>query len=155
MSIKVIDGNITQTTAPYICHQVNCQGRMNSGVAKAIRERFPDAYHDYITTCRNPDRGHVTGLLGTLRITAIPGGPKICHMFAQDRYGYDGQRYTNYDAFFSCLNTLAEIILRGSTIAMPYGIGCGLGGGDWDVIYPMIESVLGQDYTVELWRLQK
>jgi len=35
---------------------------------------------------------------------------------------------------------------------MPYKIGCGLGGGNWGVVFGIIEKILGQQYTVELWR---
>lgn len=36
---------------------------------------------------------------------------------------------------------------------MTYKIGCGLGGGNWETVYNLIDEVLGHDYTVELWRL--
>ena len=36
--IKIIDGDLLNSEADIICHQVNCQGKMNSGVAKQIRE---------------------------------------------------------------------------------------------------------------------
>lgn len=38
------------------------------------------------------------------------------------------------------------------TIAMPFKIGCGLGGGDWNVILGLIQKELSDKYTVELWR---
>ena len=41
------NGNILDSGADYICHQVNCQGAMNSGVAKAIRTKWPEAYNEY------------------------------------------------------------------------------------------------------------
>ena len=40
MSIKIIDGNLFDSKAKIIAHQVNCQGKMNSGVAKEVRQRF-------------------------------------------------------------------------------------------------------------------
>lgn len=40
-------GNILDSGADVICHQVNCQGAMNSGVAKAIREKWPVVYKAY------------------------------------------------------------------------------------------------------------
>ena len=33
MSVRVIDGDLFNTKAKYICHQVNCKGKMGSGVA--------------------------------------------------------------------------------------------------------------------------
>ena len=46
--IKVVKGNLLDATEAIIAHQVNCQKKMNSGVAKAIREKYPivfDIYH--------------------------------------------------------------------------------------------------------------
>ena len=36
--IKIIEGNIVNANTDFIIHQVNCQGVMGSGVAKALRD---------------------------------------------------------------------------------------------------------------------
>lgn len=36
--IKIIDGDLFTTDAKFICHQVNCQKRMESGVALQLRK---------------------------------------------------------------------------------------------------------------------
>ena len=41
-------GNLLNAEVAYICHQVNCQGRMGSGIAKQIRDRWPDVYEAYM-----------------------------------------------------------------------------------------------------------
>ncbi len=51
MSIKIIDGDLFSTKSNYICHQVNCQGKMGSGVAKQIRTKFPTVYKWYKVRC--------------------------------------------------------------------------------------------------------
>lgn len=146
MSVKVIDGNLFDTDVKYICHQVNCQGRMGSGVAKTVKLKFPEAFEQYKKACSS---GYCLGMVQYV----LSNGKVIINMFAQDRYGYDGKQYTDYDAFMKCLAEIHSAIPSGRTIAMPYGIGCGLGGGSWDVIYSMIVRELGEDYTVELWRI--
>lgn len=35
--IKIIDGNILNSKADLILHQVNCCGKINSGVTKTLR----------------------------------------------------------------------------------------------------------------------
>ena len=75
-------------------------------------------------------------------------------MFAQDDYGYNGKCYTNYAAFQECLQSLKRQVPNGVTIAMPYKIGCGLGGGDWGTVMQLILDELSPYYTVELWRLK-
>ena len=39
------------------------------------------------------------------------------------------------------------------TIAIPYGIGCGIANGDWNKVYKIIEEVFN-DYDVTLYRLE-
>ena len=48
MSMHHIIGNLLDTNCQYICHQVNCQGKMNSGVAKIIRDKWPEVYTQYL-----------------------------------------------------------------------------------------------------------
>lgn len=148
MSIKVIDGDLFDTSAPFICHQVNCQGRMGSGVAKQVRAKHPKAYKQYMYLCNDkcPSEllGHAQFVYDTDKI--------VVNMFSQDRYGYDGRCYTDYRAFASCLREIAESVAASETIAMPYNIGCGLAGGDWGTIYSIIEKILSSKYTVEFWR---
>ena len=89
-------------------------------------------------------------------------------------YGYDGVVYfTNpsyerafYEAFRTCLRQFKASwsawvedidknnnkILRRTSVALPYNIGCGRGGGDWEEILEIITTEL-IDYDIELWRL--
>lgn len=153
MSIHIINGDLFETTAKYICHQVNCKGKMGSGVAKQIRERYPEVYSAYRLECNLFDeQGNPRDLLGSNLPVQADDGKIICNMFAQNAYGYDGACYTDYEAFRMCLIELAIYVPAGDTIAMPYKIGCGLGGGDWSVIEGLISTVLGDRFIVELWR---
>lgn len=149
--ITVKHGNLFGTDAKYICHQVNCQGVMGSGVAKQVRERYPEVYDAYRDRCFSG--GYlVTWNIGTTQFVECHDGKTIVNMFAQIDYGKTS-RHTDYFAFAECLTDIINNIPVGETVAMPYKIGCGLGGGDWDVIYSMIESALGGSYNVELWQL--
>ena len=144
MAIFYYHQDIVNIKADYICHQVNCLGKMGSGVAKAIRGKWPKVYDEYrnivSTTLSTP-------LLGTIQEIEVDG-QKIVNMFAQSNYGYDGERYTSYDAFWLCLEKIKKLATPHSTIAFPYKIGCGLGGANWQVIFQMIVQVLGENYDV-------
>lgn len=148
MPYKVIDGNLLDSNAKYICHQVNCQGRMGSGVAKQIRAKYPEAYSAYTKQASE-------GMLGEAQLVDCHDGKVVVNMFAQSNYGYDGNRYTSYVAFQKCLDKMIQTIPAGETIAMPYMIGCGLGGGEWEIISDFIveKLVLDNGYNVEFWRL--
>ena len=158
--IKFTNINLLNTDANYICHQVNCQGKMNSGVAKAIRERWPIVYTKYLEAWQNAPRR--LQLLGTILPVDInsyepktwPEQPTIINIFSQEYYGYDGKRYTSYDAFDNCLQGIKEAVPKGSKIAFPYKVGCDRGGADWEVIFTMIKSHLGEDYNIEFCYLK-
>ena len=149
MPIVHKNGDLFTSKAKYLCHQVNCMGKMGSGIARTVREKFPNAYHDYMTLC----------LFGGKTTKQLLGGIQFCecgqkiivNMFGQETYGTFGQ-HTDYDAFRKCLKHIHNNVPAGSTIAFPHGIGCGLGGGKWAVILPMIEEELAADYEVEVWK---
>ena len=163
--------DICDSQCDFICHQVNCRGAMNSGVAKAIREKWPVVYDNYRTKWIKVDQiigtqqmqyGYcdftaASLLLGTIQCIALyedynktDKHQYVINMFAQNGYGYDGKRYTSYDAFWLCLGQIRRVVPKGKSIAFPYKIGCGRGGANWEVIYKMIEEVLGKDYTVHI-----
>ena len=158
-------GNILDSGADIICHQVNCRGAMNSGVAKAIRQRWPEVYTKYHQCAKDIDIGfgdmqlsweHMLGHIQVVYLGEENGHSKgVINMFAQEGYGYDGCRYTSYDAFWSCLGEIKKYINPEKTIAFPARIGCVRGGANWNVILTMISEVLGEDYNVEIWDYDK
>lgn len=42
--IKVINGDLFTSDARIIAHQVNCQGKMDSGVAQQVKNKYPNVY---------------------------------------------------------------------------------------------------------------
>lgn len=154
MGIRIIDGDLFDTKARYICHQVNCQGKMGSGVAKVVREKFPKAYSEYNKLCSGTtDKTELLGHVQIVRCRAWEHEVFICNLFGQLNYGYDGKRFTDYAALRNCMRSLRDLVPENETIAMPYKIGCGLGGADWLEISAMITEELGCSHDVELWRL--
>lgn len=158
MYFKKMD--LLEANVDYICHQVNCQGKMNSGVAKAIRERWPIVYSTYLKTWQSAPRR--LQLLGTILLVDInmyepywPKQPAIINMFSQEFYGYDGKRYTSYDAFDDCLQKIKKTVPKGSKIAFPYKIGCDRGGGKWNIIFGLIGNALSEDYDVTFCYLEE
>ena len=129
-----------------ICHQVNCQGVMGAGLAKEIAKRYPEVKRDYEELCAEEDAER---LLGTYLDTLVENG-RIISIFGQENYGRDGQIYTDYAALgkaFSMLNR----VYAGRKLAFPYGIGCGLGGGNWNVVLEII-NVKFCDANVVIFR---
>lgn len=145
-------GDLLASGADYICHQVNCRGVMGSGVAKQIKNKWPvvfDLYHERVM-CSN-----ISALLGDVQYVDIGNNQTVVNMFAQADYGYNGKRYTSYDAFAQCLQCMSENIPEDKTIAMPYKIGSDRGGANWNIISNMIEVILGKNHTVFLYCLEE
>jgi O-acetyl-ADP-ribose deacetylase (regulator of RNase III) len=167
MSIHFVKGDMLEAKLDYYCHQVNCQGRMASGIAKSIKTRWHRVYEDYIAKCddvRNKViemsgawESHIDVsevLLGDIQLVPVDVDKTVINMFAQQYYGYDGKRYTSYDGFWSCLGKIREQVPMGSKIGFPDHIGCGLGGANWEVIKTMIWEALSEDYDVYIYKLE-
>ena len=151
--VNYVKGNLLDSNCDYICHQVNCQGVMGSGIARQIRERWPRVYESYKHFVGELNRRE-EDLLGKILISNVSGRPRVINMFSQDTYGYDGERYTSYDAFAHCLTTIKNHIPDARCIGFPKNIGCGLGGGNWKVISALIEEILGKDYEVYIYEYE-
>lgn len=150
--IHYVKGNLLDSNCDYICHQVNCQGVMGSGIAKQIRERWPIVFSSYRAYC---DRHMRDELLGEIWGVLVSDDQWVVNMFAQDNFGYDGRRFTSYDAFATCLTKMRDRLPKDKTIGFPKNIGCGLGGGSWKVISTLIEEILGDEYEVYIYELEE
>ncbi len=137
--IKHIKCDIFESGADVICHQVNCQGVMGSGIAKQVREKYPVVYEAYKKWCSQYTPKH---LLGRAQPVNTNDKTLIVNIFAQENFGYDGKCYTDYNALKSGLKTV-HLNFKNNVIAIPYLMGCHRGGGDWNIVYKMIEEIFG------------
>ena len=142
--VTVVKGNLLDATETIIAHQVNCQKKMYSGVAKAIREKWPIVFEKYQKA--EPK----LGFTDFIYYPKDTGGKIIANMYAQDKFGYDGKRYTNYDAFRQCCKEIVKSCLdilnttkTKYSVAMPYKIASDRGGADWDKIM----NILLEEFT--------
>lgn len=147
--IKHIKCNIFESGADVICHQVNCQGVMGSGIARQVREKFPNVYNNYVKNC-NYFHEDTSKLLGCIQVDSINEKQKIVNLYAQNTFGYDGKRYTDYSALKNCLCGVCNHFIDSNyTIAFPYLMSCDRGGGSWDIVYEMIEEIF-KDYDGDI-----
>lgn len=148
--IRIVTGDILNATEDMIGHQVNCQGVMGAWLAKQIKYKYPFAYSSYLHLCKNTEDKR--DLLGRIKQVKEHDDKVIVHIFGQYSYGR-GKIQTDYVALKRALKKL-EIVARNydESIALPYGIGCGLAGGDWDIVYKIIDEVFS-GYEVTLYKL--
>ena len=128
-------GSILTATEPLIVQQCNAQLVMGSGVAKVIRDAYPQVYEDYKNFFELIPKQK---RMGMVQYTEVARGRIICNLIGQYHYLPRGVRHTSYDALEEGLQQLKNDIE--GDIAMPR-IGCGLGGGDWHIVSAIIESV--------------
>lgn len=137
-----------------IGHQANCFNTMNSGVAKALRNRWPEVYQADCQTIKG-DRSKLGDL--TLATVKVDGGHGLVYnLYGQYNYGYDAKGYTNYEALRGALMNMRDDLLTGvglTHVGFPK-IGAGLGGGDWDTIAEIIDQVF-KDFTVRIYVLRE
>jgi O-acetyl-ADP-ribose deacetylase (regulator of RNase III) len=151
--IRIIEGDILESNADIIFHQVNCQGVMGSGLAKQIRDKYPNVYQDYKNYCNQhkPEE-----LLGTICCSRYNELNCICNVFGQLNYGTNKVQ-TDYAAVKKALFVQRRILkdlywqYPNCKLAFPYKMGCGLAGGDWNIVYEIIEEVFG-DYSVTIYK---
>ena len=144
--VRIVLGNILDAPEDIIVQQVNCQGVMGAGLAKQLRDAYPLMFVQYKARCNL--RSSPADLLGTVHWyyhdPELTGIPKkiIANIFGQLYYGRStGVRYTDYDALAAGFLEVSRVARnRKLSVAIPYGIGCGLGGGKWETVLAMIES---------------
>lgn len=146
--------NIVETDCKAIAHGVNCQGVMNSGVAKSIRNNWPEAYESYMAYCNYYNESLMKPPLGFVNVLKTKDGKWIGNCFTQEYYGYDKKRYAHPIAVLNSLYQFSIDLIQYTDvreIAIPK-IGCGRGGLDWETeIKPIIEKIsldLGINFVV-------
>lgn len=152
--IKIVKGDLLLAKEDIIAHQVNCMGKMNSGVAKQIRSKYPEVfvyYKQYV------DR-HVeifnnrSMMLGGVQPIPVWDGKLVANMFGQLHYGYDGQKYTNEEKLFHCFKTVRKFAERErKSVALPYMVGCYRGGADWEIVENYLLTAF-DGYEVTLYK---
>ncbi len=116
---------------------------MGSGIAKQIRERFPEAYAVDLETVKGASKLGSISMAGFVRNSHVV---IVINAYTQGFYGSE-RRHVDYDAVRSAMR-LVKRLYGGGKIAYPR-IGAGLGGGDWDVISKIIDEELeGEDHTL-------
>lgn len=131
--MKIIKGNILHVKDGYIFHQVNCLGVMGAGLALQIKQNFPSVFKHY----QNLVKQESGNLLGKTQVVTVGDSLKIVNVFGQLKIGRN-ERQTDYDALERAFSSMSEEIKNSDKVYFPYGFGCGLAGGDWDIVSDLI-----------------
>ena len=140
-NVTVVRGDILTATEQIICHQVNLLGVMGAGLALKIRNKYPEVYDEYVKYCKGAK-------LGDVLFAKANDGKIVANIFGQHNIGRTGL-FTDYEALYV---GLIKVRRENMTTAIPYKIGCGLGGGDWGVVSNLIGCAFF-DTNVMIYRL--
>ena len=136
--MNIIQGDVFNCSENTILHQVNCLGVMGSGVARQVKEKYPEVFNAYYRYCKT----HLAkDILGDVLICEADDGKYIANLFGQIGFGSGLQ--TDYEAFKKAIKGFNRVATkRGLTIAIPYKIASDRGGADWNIISEIIEKYL-------------
>jgi O-acetyl-ADP-ribose deacetylase (regulator of RNase III) len=141
-----------------IIHICNDVGGWGAGFVLAISKRWPKPEADYRTWARQRKHPSVYGtsgqdfVLGQVQVVPVEPHLWVANMVAQTGYGRGGkaQHKTDqeddlppirYDALALCLRAVRDLTLGKASVHCPR-IGCGLAGGKWERVEPLIAKML-------------
>jgi O-acetyl-ADP-ribose deacetylase (regulator of RNase III) len=145
----ITHGDLLNTDIKIIAHQVNCKGVMGGGLAKQIRDRYPNVFKEYATFIQDyKECNYGESPLGTVCYYRVDENRCIWNVFGQEDYGTD-KCYTDYDAVKKAFTNEIENWRCSEhcnwenqiPIAIPCYFGCGLGGGDWSIMKSVLEEI--------------
>jgi O-acetyl-ADP-ribose deacetylase (regulator of RNase III) len=153
-SITYVKGDATCPQAKgvkLICHICNDRGGWGKGFVLALSRRWEEPEQEYRTWYA--DRSDNDFGLGAVQFVQVEPTIWVVNMVAQHgtKRGSSGPPI-RYKAVTECLRKVAaRAVELGATVHMPR-IGCGLAGGDWSRIEPLIEEYLcSQDIAVTVY----
>lgn len=126
-----------------IIHGCNCQCTMGAGIAKTIRQKFPEAYAADLQTTAG-DRAK----LGTISYAEVWIDQKkltVINAYTQFEWRGPGIK-VDYGAVRSAFQSIKKQF-TGLRMGYPK-IGAGLAGGDWQVISQIIDEELAGENHV-------
>jgi O-acetyl-ADP-ribose deacetylase (regulator of RNase III) len=148
--MKIINGDLLDFKTGILAHQVNCQLKMGAGIALAIRKKYPRVYNHY----KGFSRIAIGKRLGKAQIVEVLRGLYIANLFGQYNFLPRGQQHTDYTALTIAMRQMRQWRdnYKGNQfpIYFPFGIGCGLAGGDWGVVQGIIQDIIPNAIVVKL-----
>ncbi len=140
-------------TPRFLAHGCNAQGVMGSGVAKEVKERYPECFNVYVGQLEEWKKNLPSveeevrfggGILGrVIDYFDARDSITIFNCITQDFYGRTGKRFVDYGAVSRCFDRINSHMVHLGAYEYPIylpKIGAGLGGGDWSIISNLIEN---------------
>lgn len=153
--IQYVRGDATNPTPrpDFIVHVCNDVGGWGAGFVLALSKHWFQPEVQYRTWAREGVNAVGDPFeLGQVSYVRVDSGLWVVNMIAQHGYARPGEPAIRYDALEQCLSKVAlECNMTGAAVHMPR-IGCGLAGGTWDEVEPIVRKTLAdQDIPVTVY----
>ena len=126
-----------------IVHGCNCFHTFGAGIAKQIKQTWPEVYEEDKKT----EYGAVYKM-GSISYAEVSPSLIVVNAYTQFGYGGDGPLVSHISIGVAFQNIKREFGNLGFRFGIPK-IGAGLAGGDWKEIAPFIEEAMkGEDLTL-------
>ena len=137
MPIKYVKGNLLRSNCDIIAHGCNCFCNMEAGIAKQIATEYPEAAEaDFFSYRGNIEK------MGT-GSWANSNEKRIYNLYTQYKYGNE-EVHVEYDSVQKSLEFMRVNLISNNLWDKKIGIpliGCGLAGGDWNIVSQIVEEV--------------
>lgn len=101
-----------------------------------------------------------SNVLGAVSFVQVESTIYVANIVGQNGYGYDGKKYVDYSALQTAFLTIVTLInnsafLRNNIVIQCPRIGCGLAGGKWEEIEPLLSIFTNAGIDVIVCDLKK
>ncbi len=126
-----------------VVHICNDIGGWGKGFVMAISKRWKEPEKQYRTWYASKNNFH----LGEVQFVAVSENIWIANLIGQHKINKDeqGNAPIRYDAIETGLDKVAEFSKQNNASVHMPRIGCGLAGGTWDKIEPIILKTLSEN----------
>ena len=138
--------NLLDIKSGIICHQVNCIGVMGAGLALQVKNKWPIVYKKYKEDCKQ-FMTHPEMMLGHVLDVMVEPTLVVANCYGQVFPSSVGKQtdYDSWNTMFAKLQDLGNYFSL--DLHFPYMMGCGLAGGDWNMMSEKIERLFGKSQT--------
>jgi O-acetyl-ADP-ribose deacetylase (regulator of RNase III) len=144
--IELKQGNLLDAQVEALVNAVNTAGVMGKGLALQFKKAYPEMFRDYVRVCK-------VGLLqiGVMHVYEQAHGaqPRYLINFPTKEQWRSPSKVAYIEKGLAAL--VSEVKQREiRSIAIP-ALGCGLGGLEWDEVYPLIQAAFAELPDVQVW----
>lgn len=144
--IELTHGDLLAAPAEALVNAVNTVGVMGKGIALQFRKTYPDMFFAYEKACKE-------GAVRVGQMNVFDRGESHQHArwiinFPTKRHWREPSRLVDIESGLADLSAVIRRVQIHSVAIPP--LGCGLGGLEWTVVQPLIESAMANLVNVKI-----